>query len=85
MSKHQHTMPGPSSIESMLAYFNIFDTDRSGKLPAWYFVSILRGMGEPLTRDDVDHLLREIRVDGDNLIEIEEFVRHMFDTSMPSE
>lgn len=45
------------------------------------FVVMLREMGEPLTHDDVQHLLQEIEIDGDNKINIKEFVQHMSRTS----
>ena len=44
---------------------------------------MLRTKGEPLTADDVDNLLCEINIDGDNRIKISEFVEHMFATSAP--
>ena len=55
----------------------------SGYILAEDLVELLREKGEPLTEDDVDNLLCEITIDGDNRVNIEDFVEHMFATSAP--
>jgi Ca2+-binding EF-hand superfamily protein len=42
---------------------------------------MLREKGEPMPQEDVDNLLCEITIDGDNRIGIAEFVQHMIQTS----
>jgi hypothetical protein len=44
-------------------------------------VQMLREKGEPMPQEDVDNLLCEITIDGDNRIGIAEFVQHMIQTS----
>jgi len=48
-------------------------------------ISFICNLGEPLTRDDVEHLMQEIYIDGDNRVNIKDFVQHMFRTSAPSQ
>ena len=54
-----------------------------GYILAEDLVDFLREKGEPMTEEDVDNLLCEISIDGDNRIRIEDFVQHMFATSAP--
>ena len=34
-------------------------------------------MGEGISRDDAEQLMREVEVDGDSMVDIEAFVRYM--------
>jgi calmodulin len=77
-------MPGACSEQQVLKDFHVFDMYRDGTIPVVDLVHLLRNMGEPLTRDDVDHLLQEIYIDGDNKVNIKDFVQHMFRTSAPN-
>lgn len=70
-----------SSLEEVENFFEPFDLYRDGLMMAEDFVRMLKEMGEPLTDEDVHHLLREIEIDGDNKINYRSFVRHMFETS----
>jgi Ca2+-binding EF-hand superfamily protein len=40
-----------------------------------------RELGEPLSEEDVDSLLREITIDGDRRVNIRDLVSHMMVTS----
>jgi len=77
-------MPGPCFEAQVLRDFHVFDTYREGQLPVVELVHLLRNLGEPLTRDDVDHLLQEIYIDGDQKVNIKDLVQHMFRTSAPN-
>ena len=77
-------MPGPCHEAQVMRDFAVHDRHRDGLIAAVDLVHMLRNMGEPLTRDDVDHLLQEIYIDGDNKINIQDFVAHMFRTSAPN-
>jgi calmodulin len=70
-----------STLEEVEEYFEPFDLYKDGLMNAEDFIIMLKEMGEPLTNDDVEHLLREIEIDGDNKIDFRAFVRHMFETS----
>jgi calmodulin len=81
VAKNQEDMRGPSTVEEVEEYFEPFDMYKDGEIMVEDFVNMLRQMGEPLTPDDVHHLLREIHIDGDNKVNIRGFIRHMFETS----
>jgi Ca2+-binding EF-hand superfamily protein len=42
---------------------------------------MLKTMGEPLTEEDVEHLMKEVNIDGDKRVNIQEFVTYMLATS----
>lgn len=70
-----------STVEEVDKFFEPFDIYGNGHIMVEDFVKLLREMGEPLTEDDVHHLLRETEIDGDNRIDFRAFSRHMFETS----
>lgn len=75
---------GACTEQQVLSHFPVFDiSNRDGYISAADLVSLLRDRGEPLTQDDVDHLLQEITIDGDSRIKITDFVQHMFRSSVP--
>lgn len=74
-------MRGPASEAEVLKYFQVFDIYRDGYITAEDLVHVLRELGEPLTQDDVEALLGEVEMDGDQRICIKDFVRHMVQTS----
>jgi len=77
-------LPGPCTEKQVMLDFHVFDMYRDGLIPVTDLVHLLRNLGEPLTRDDVDNLLKEIYIDGDNKVEIAGLVKHMFRTSAPN-
>lgn len=70
-----------STLEEVEGFFAPFDLYGDGLLRAEDFVNMLSEMGEPLTSEDIHHLLREISIDGDNKVDFRAFARHMFETS----
>jgi len=72
-----------STLEEVEGFFEPFDLYHDGKIRAEDFVNLLQEMGEPLTAEDIHHLLREISIDGDNHVDFRAFARHMFETSAP--
>jgi calmodulin len=76
-------MRRPCSEDEVLEHFKLLDRERSGRVLASDFVHLLRGMGEPLSEEDANALLREITIDGDGYVDIQQFVDHMFRTSLP--
>lgn len=70
-----------STLEEVEGFFEPFDLHNNGLMRAEDFVNMLSEMGEPLTAEDIHHLLREITIDGDNLVDFRAFARHMFETS----
>jgi calmodulin len=82
MCRHEHEMPGPCDYNETLEAFAAFDLYKDGTLSAADFVHMLREMGEPLTEQDVNQLLKEVAIDGDQRINIQAFVSHMFESSL---
>lgn len=77
---HPH-LRGVPVERDVLAQLAVFDTYRTGQISVPDLVHVLLNLGEPLTREDVENLMLEIAVDGDNMVDIAEFVRYMYDTS----
>jgi len=74
-------LPGIPSRQAVLKGFRVFDTYKRGKISAPDFYELFVHMGEPMPKEDVEALIREIGTDGDNQIDIEAFVDHMIATS----
>ena len=59
----------------------MFDMYREGKLHVREVVAVLSGYGEALSTADVEALVGEMAVDGDGMVDLRQFVRHMKETS----
>lgn len=59
------------SRESLLDAFRIFDKDGNGFIDAKELRHVLVHLGEKLKDDEVDELLREVDINGDNQISYE--------------
>lgn len=81
MARHGPMRPPPAEDE-VLEHFRVFDTYANGKISCPDLVGMLLTTGEPMTREDAENLVKEIEIDGDNMIDIKEFVRYMYDTSL---
>ncbi|VDO05777.1 unnamed protein product [Rodentolepis nana] len=62
-----------SSEDSLMPAFRVFDRDGNGYIT----LSELRNLGENLTVEQVEEMIREADVDGDGQIDYQEFVRMM--------
>jgi len=69
--------PRVLSPDEVIDRFRIFDIHNCGKLHSAKLVEILCNMGEGISRDDAEQLMREVEVDGDSMVDIEAFVRYM--------
>jgi calcium-binding protein CML len=74
-------MRAPFTETEVLEFFKVFDRNKSGFILAQDFVQVMLHMGEPLSIDDVNNMLSELSIDGDERINIQDFVSHMFFTS----
>jgi Ca2+-binding EF-hand superfamily protein len=83
MTSH-HPLPSPANPAQIEAAFACFDMYEQGSLSVAHLVHILRNRGEPLSVADIKNLLREIYVDGDNNVHIQDMIKHMVDTSAPN-
>ena len=64
--------------EEMLEAFQIFDADGNGNISADELRQIMENLGERLTQEEVEDMVKEADIDGDGQINYEEFVRMMF-------
>lgn len=64
--------------DEMLEAFQIFDTDGNGNISADELRQIMANLGEKLTEEEVEAMVKEADIDGDGEINYDEFVRMMF-------
>merc|ERR1712126_515944 len=65
------------SQEEIREAFRVFDKDGNGFISAAELRNVMSNLGEKLTEDEIDKLIREADVDGDGQINYEEFVTVM--------
>ena len=70
-------MKNTDSEEEMLEAFKVFDKDGNGFFSAAELRHIMTNLGEKLTDDEVDEIIRVADIDGDGQINYEEFVMMM--------
>jgi len=68
-----HGMPKEQYKQSLLSYFRVHDTDKSGYLSRKEFKECMKNADLGLTRQEINALMSEIDVDGDGNISIDEF------------
>ena len=70
-------MRDSDSEEQLKEAFRVFDKDQNGFISAAELRNVLTNLGEKLTDDEIDEMIREADVDGDGQINYEEFVKVM--------
>ncbi|XP_037637883.1 calmodulin-like [Sebastes umbrosus] len=71
-------MKGSDDEEEInLATFRIFDKDGCGYISAAELRQVMTNLGEKLTDEEVDEMIREADIDGDGRVNYEEFVKMM--------
>lgn len=70
-------MKDTDSAEEIKEAFKVFDKDGNGFISAAELRHIMTNLGEKLTDEEVDEMIREADVDGDGQINYEEFVDMM--------
>ena len=78
-------MKDSDSEEEILEAFKVFDKDGNGFISAAELRHIMTNLGEKLTDEEVDEMIREADVDGDGQINYEEFVKVSIVTTPPVE
>merc|ERR1712176_1143147 len=63
------------SEEDVKEAFRVFDKDNNGLVSAQELRHVLTNLGEKLTEDEVDTMLKEADVDSDGMIKYEEFTK----------
>ncbi|PWA15715.1 calmodulin-7 [Artemisia annua] len=70
-------MKDTDSEEELKEAFRVFDKDQNGFISAAELRHAMTNLGEKLTDEEVDEMIREVDVDGDRQINYEEFVKIM--------
>jgi len=70
-------MKDTDSEEELLEAFKIFDKDGNGFISASELRHVLTNLGEKLSDEEVDEMIREADLDGDGEINHREFVKMM--------
>jgi len=65
------------SEEEITEAFRVFDKDGNGYISAAELRHVMTSLGEKLTDDEVDEMIREADLNGDGQIDYEEFVKMM--------
>merc|ERR1719246_163490 len=68
-------MKDTDSEEELKEAFKVFDRDGNGLISAAELRHIMTNLGEKLTDEEVDEMIREADIDGDGQINYEEFVK----------
>ncbi|XP_060047201.1 calmodulin-1-like [Erinaceus europaeus] len=70
-------MKGTDSEEEIREAFCVFDKDGNGYISAAELRHMMTNLGEKLTDEEVDEMIREADIDGDGQVNYEEFVQMM--------
>jgi len=70
-------MKDTDSEEELKEAFKVFDKDGNGFISAAELRHVMTNLGEKLTDEEVDEMIREADVDGDGQVNYEEFVKMM--------
>ncbi|CAG7879694.1 unnamed protein product [Brassica rapa] len=70
-------MKDTDSEEELKEAFRVFDKDQNGFISAAELRHVMTNLGEKLTDEEVDEMIREADVDGDGQINYDEFVKVM--------
>ena len=81
LTRARDALPPTDGEATVLELFAPFDPYREGRVHARELVHLLTAYGEPLSAPDIDALVLEMDVDGDGMVDLQRFVRHMRDTS----
>ncbi|XP_068650035.1 calmodulin-like protein 11 [Aristolochia californica] len=63
--------------EELKEAFKVFDKDQNGYISATELRHVMISLGEKLTDEEVEQMIREADLDGDGQVNYEEFVRMM--------
>ena len=76
-------------IMEFKAAFELFDKDRNGKITSKELGTVMRGLGQNPTEEELKQIIREVDLDGNGTIDFKEFlclmVKKMKDTDTEEE
>jgi Ca2+-binding EF-hand superfamily protein len=61
--------------EEIIEAFKVFDVDKNGEISAEELTNVLMSLGEKLTREECDEIMKIADTDGDHSINYREFVK----------
>ncbi|GFP97987.1 calmodulin [Phtheirospermum japonicum] len=64
--------------------FKVFDRDQDGFISAFELRNVMMNLGEKLSDEEAEQMIREVDLDGDGLVSYEEFARIMLASSESS-
>ena len=70
-------MKDTDTEEELLEAFKVFDRDSNGYITSHELRHVMSKLGENLTPEDLEQMIKEADIDGDGQIDYEEFVRLM--------
>merc|ERR550537_1094921 len=65
------------SIEEMKEAFMVFDRDKSGAVSAAELKHVMCNLGEQVTNEEVEDMIREADVDGDGELSFDDFLHFL--------
>lgn len=68
---------GDAADEELREAFKVFDKDQDGLISAAELRHVMISLGEKLTDEEVEQMIREADLDGDGQVNFDEFVRMM--------
>jgi len=74
-------MKDTDSEEEIRDAFRVFDKDGTGFISAAQLRHVMANLGEKLTDEEVDEMIREADIDGDGQVNYEDFVKMMMTSS----
>merc|ERR1712023_553583 len=70
-------MKDTDTEEELREAFKVFDRDNNGFISASELRHVMTNLGEKLTDEEVDEMIREADIDGDGQVNYQEFVKMM--------
>ena len=77
LSLYAKNMQDKDAERELIKAFNVFDKSHNGRISVEDFRSIVNNLGEKLTKNEINEIIREADQDGDGDIDYMEFVRMM--------
>merc|ERR1711869_189451 len=68
-------MKDTDTEEELREAFKVFDRDNNGFISASELRHVMTNLGEKLTDEEVDEMIREADIDGDGQVNYQEFVK----------
>ncbi|CAL5416233.1 unnamed protein product [Camellia sinensis] len=77
IEKYTKSLKETDAEEELKEAFKVFDKDQNGYISANELRHVMINLGEKLTDEEVDQMIKEADLDGDGQVNYEEFVKMM--------